>query len=446
MEIILIGAGDIGFQLTKRLSAEQHNITIIEEDSTRCQHVREHLDAIIIEGSGGSYETLKSAGLHSADILAALTDNDEINLMACRMAKKVGVQTTIVRVRSFEYQSKDFILTQEELGCDMIIQPEKETADAVVRLIRQSNATDIIEFDEGRIQFIGLRLDMNSPVLKTKLKDLGKTYGNPPLRIVALKRGAHTIIPRGDDMLMKGDQLFIICEPNYIEEGLKYFGKTGKKTENIMVIGGGLVGGFIARKLEKYMNIKIIESEEHKANLLADHLEDSLVIHGDGADLDLLTFENLQEMDEFIAVTSDDETNIITSIVARHLKVPRTVTLIKKSDYLPLAPTLGLDAVVSKQQITVNAIVRFIRRRIVAQYAELPGMDADIIEYIAGEKSKITRKPLKDIDFPGNSIVGAVLKSDNSLEIPTGNTHIEPGDKVVVFMLQRAKKSIEKLF
>lgn len=446
MEIIIIGSGDIGFQLTKRLSQEQHNITIIEPNPKKAQRAREQLDAIVLEENGSSYETLKKAGLHSTDILAALTNNDEVNLMACKMAKKVGVRTTIARVRSFEYQSPDFVLSLEDLGCDMIIQPEKATADSVVRLINQASATDIIEFDEGKIQFTGIRLDMNAKVLNTKLKDLGNIYGNPPMRIVALKRGQRTIIPRGDDVLKKGDQIFIICAPNFLEDALKYFGKTGQKTENIMIIGGGLVGGFIAQKLEKQINIKIIESDEQKANILADLLDDTLVIHGDGSDLDLLTFENLQEMDEFIAVTSDDETNIITSLIARHIKVPRTVTLVKKNDYMPLAPTLGLDSVVSKQHITVNEIVRFIRRRIVAQYVELPGMDADIVEYIANEKSKITRKKLMDITFPINSIVGAVLNSQGELVIPTGITQIHPGDRVVVFMHQKVKKSVEKLF
>ncbi|MFW6232632.1 MAG: NAD-binding protein, partial [Bacteroidota bacterium] len=266
---------------------------------------------------------LKEERVQNADVFAALTSNDEINLIACRLAKKLGVGTTIARIRNEEFMSSDSVLSREELGTDFLIQPEREAAGAIVRLIRQSNATDIIEFDKGRIQFIGIRLDRNCPVLHTPLIELGKRYENPPLRVVALSRRGFTIIPRGEDELRHGDQIFIITDPGYIDEALNFFGKTRKIIENILITGGGQIGRFVAQRLEKELKIKIIEINDDKSAALADFLSKSLIIHGDGSDLDLLTFEGLQDMDGFIAVTGDDETNIITSLVARHMKVPR---------------------------------------------------------------------------------------------------------------------------
>ncbi|MFW5702294.1 MAG: NAD-binding protein, partial [Bacteroidota bacterium] len=249
MDILILGAGDIGFQLAKRLSFEKHNITIIETNPKTAAYARNHLDAFIIEGDAASWEILDSAQVRSADILAAITNSDEINLLACRIAKKVGVDVTIARVRNPEYTKPDYILSREELGVDLIIQPEKEAAEAIVRLVRQSSATDVIEFEEGRIQVIGIRLDADCPVLDTKLMDIGKKYGNPPLRIIAIKRRQRTIIPKGDDLLSNGDQVFITCDPDFLQQGLAFFGKADTRVEDIMIIGGGMVGKFIARQL-----------------------------------------------------------------------------------------------------------------------------------------------------------------------------------------------------
>lgn len=446
MNILIIGAGDIGFHLTKRLSFEKHNITVIESDPKKVSRAHDQLDARIIEGSGTSYNSLKEANLFNTDVFAALTNNDEVNLMACRIAKKAGVKTTVARVRNPEYGGENPILTTEEMGVDFLITPEKFTAKAIVRLIRQSSATDVIEFDEGRIKLFGIRLEANCPVIHTSLKDLAMGEAYPDMRIVAIKRRENTVVPRGDDILLKGDQIFIICDNETLPNALKYFGKADTKVERILIIGGGLVGQYIAQELEKDISCKIIEQDKKKSSHLAGVLSNTLVIHGDGSDLDLLVYENLTEMDEFIAVTGDDETNIITSLVARHLEVPRAITLLRKPEYLPLTPAIGMDSVVSKYQITVNAIQKYIRGQQIAFFAELPGVDAEIIEFIAKPKSKIVKKPLKDINFPQNAIVGAVMKDNAKSLIPGGLTHIQPGDRVVVFSLPSEIKNVEKLF
>jgi trk system potassium uptake protein len=446
MKILIIGAGDIGFHLCKRLSLDKHDITLIESDPLKVAQAHEQLDVHIVEGSGSSSKVLKKADIENAEILAALTNNDEVNVLACRIAKKLNIPTTILRVRNPEYLSDKYLLTKDELGADFIIQPELQTANAIVQLVRQANATDIVEFEDGKIQLVGIRLDSKSSILNTQLMDIGKKYGNPPLRILAIKRKQFTIIPKGEDILLNGDQIYIVCDKEYLPNALSFFGKSDVKIDNIMIIGGGLIGEFVAKQLEDEISIKIIEENEKKSQFLAQALKETLVIKGDGSDLDLLTFEGLADMDEIITVSGDDETNIITSLVARHLKVQRTITLVKKFDYLPLTHAIGLDSIINKQMITVNAIKQIISRRKQAFFAELPGIDAEIIEFIANQKSKITKRPLAKVDVPKDAIFGAVLRDNGSFEIPKGDTQIGPGDKVVVFTLPKALPEVEKLF
>ncbi len=444
MKILTIGAGEIGFQLTKRLSQE-HDITLIEYDQLRAKRAAEQLDAFVLEGSGSSIKTLKDANIEKIDIVAAMTNSDEVNLIACQLAKRMGVSTTIARIRNPEFTRPDFPFTGSELGADLIIHPEKETADAIIRLIRQSTCTDVIEFENGRVQVLGIRMENNSPVLRIPLKDLGQNFRELQLRIVAIKRKEQTLIPHGDDVLTPGDQIFVVCDPKQIPQFLDLIGKSNTQINNVMIIGGGLIGQFITKNISKSIHCKVIENNELKSQSIADELPGALIIHGDGTDIDLLAVEGLMDMDAFIAVTGNDETNIIATLVARHLRVPRTIALVNKTDYMPITPTIGLDAVVSKQLITVNAVQRYIRHRQVAAIAEIPGVDAHIIEFIASTHSKITRKPLKNIDFPRYAIVGSVLQN-GTVEIPKGDTQIQPGDKVIVFALPKALQKLEKLF
>lgn len=444
MQVLIVGAGDIGVQLGKRLSQEKHDITMIESDPRKVRRASEQLDALVIEGHGGSYNALKKADVHGADIVAAMTNTDETNILACKLAKKAGVSATIARVRNPEYTLPDFFLTPEELGIDVMIHPEKETADAVVRLIRQSSATDLIEFEEGKVQLLGIRLEEGSTLLDIPLSELGVKFGDPPLRIVAIVRKQTTIIPKGHDVLEPGDQIFVISDPDYTNDFITLTGKRDERIEDVMILGGGLIGQFIAATLGKNVNVKIIESSAEKSEEIAEVLPHTLIIHGDGTDYDLLAAEGIVDMDAFIAVTGDDETNIISTLLARHMKIPRTIALVNKVDYLPITNTIGMDAVVSKQLLTVNAVQRYIHHQQVAAIATLPGIDAQCIEYIAKAGSRITKKRLRDIQFPQDAIVGAILHND-SLTIPKGETQIATGDKVVVFALPHALDSVEKL-
>jgi trk system potassium uptake protein TrkA len=445
MNILIIGVGEIGFQLAKRLSTDKHNIIMLEKDPEIAHRAEDQLDAMVVIGSGSSFTDLKKAQIESADIVAALTNQDEVNLLACKFAQKLDIQYKIARIRNPEFMWSQFILSKDDLGVDLLIHPEKETAEAVVRLIRQSGATDIAEFAGGKIQLLGIRLENDSPIIRKPLKDLWQEFGNLSARVVAINRKERTIIPGGNDILTARDQVFIVTKKEIIPQIIKLTGKEDVNIQNIMILGGGLIGQFIALELENKINIKIIESRSERSEIIAHLLSNTLVIHGDGTDMDLLALEGIIDMDAFISVTGDDETNIISTLMARHLRVPRTIALVNKTEYLPITPTIGLDAVVSKNLLTVNAILRFIQQKTMESIFTIPGIDADIVEIVPHGESKITKKPLHKINFPKSAILGAVQR-ENQIIIPTGDTQIQAGDRVVIFSLPYAIGEVEKYF
>ena len=444
MQILVLGAGDIGFQLGKRLSQEKYDTTIIESDPAKVKRASEQLDAIVVEGHAASHKVLEDAGVAEKDIVAAMTNDDEVNLLACMIAKKLGNPTTIARVRNPELTEPGFALSHEEMGVDYVIHPEQETAKAIVRLIQQATATDVIELEDGKIQIVGVRLEMGSPLLRKPLSQLSVEFGDPPMRVVAINRNQRTLIPRGDNELVPGDHVFAVCGTDFVQKFIELTGKRDIEIQDMMILGGGLVGQFVAKKLSNQINIKIVESNVGKSEQIANLLPNTLVIQGDGTDIDLMAVEGLQDMDAFVAVTGDDETNIISTLVAKHLKVPRTIALVNTLEYLPITPTIGMDAVVSKQLLTVNAVNRFIQHQQIAAYATIPGIEVHIIEYIA-KKGKITRKPIKELRFPSDAIVGAIMR-DDKMTVPKGDTIIQPGDRVVVFTTPKSLIEVEKLF
>ena len=446
MHIVIVGAGDVGFQLGKRLSRDNHDITLIERDPNKVRRATEQLDALVLEGTGDSYQMLKQAGVHRAAVVAAVTDNDDANLMACRISKAAGVGVTIARVRNPEFSDPDFILSASELGADHIIHPEREAANAIIRLLQESSATHVIDLENGRIELIGVILEPGSPLIDVPLAELGKRHNQPPLQLVAVDRNHTTIIPKGADRLQAGDHLFAICDPGYAKE---FFGLAGKRKkprmDNIMIVGGGMIGRFVAETLAHKAQIKIIERDQNRAEKLADALRGVLVLNGDGTDPELLQTEDIEHMDSFVAVTGDDENNIITTLLAKTQGVARPIALVNKVAYLPILPTIGLNAIISKQMLTVNAVQQFIQHRQVAAIANVPGIEGQMIEYIASPGARVTQKPLKDVHFPRQAVIGAVLR-DGKLVIPNGATRIQPNDRTVVFALPDALTELDKLF
>jgi trk system potassium uptake protein TrkA len=443
--IIILGAGEVGYNLAKLLSYEKHDIVILEPDSARAKRARENLDIQVFEGTGSSPNDLEQAGIKKADMIVAVSNNDEVNLLACLISGKFGVPTKIARVKNREFTREDCALNAKILDIDLIIHPESEVAKAVVNLLKLTAATDILEFANGKILLLGIHLDKTSEILGKSLAELAKSLEYLTFRTVAILRRDRTIIPRGADIFMSNDRIYVMTQRENLPELLRITGKENVKMENVMILGGGQTGTEIASLLEDTINVKIIESNTDKTHILADKLQKSLVIRGDGRDINLLALEGIIDMDAFISVTGDDETNIISCLVAKHLQVPRIISLINKTDYTPIIPTIGIDAFVSKQIVTVDQILKFIRRGSIVSVASIPGIAAEVIEYYTGDNAKITHKQIKDIHIPKGALLGAVVRGDEFF-IPVGGSQIKAGDKVVVFAMPTALKEVEKLF
>ncbi len=445
MYIIIVGAGEVGYNLAKMLCYEKHDVVLIEQDPQRLKRAQDNLDIQVIAGTGSSFSILEKAGIKKADLLVAVTNNDEVNLLACIIAGKYKVAKKIARVRNQEYTLESGPLNARELDIDLIIHPESEVAGAVVKLLKQTAATDMIEFENGRLVLMGIKLDHKCQILEQSLAQVVDSYTELAFRTVAIQRRDRTIIPRGSDIFMNGDRVYVTTRHENMTEILRLAGKENVRMENVMILGGGQTGAEIAHRLEDEVNVKIIESNADKTDLLADRLEKSLVIRGDGRDINLLALEGIIDMDAFISVTGDDETNIISCLMAKHLRVPRIISLINKTDYTPIIPTIGIDAYVSKQMVTVDNILKFIRRGSIVSIASIPGISAEIIEYITQPEARVTRKPLKELSFPKGAVMGAVVRGAE-IFIPVGDSQINAGDRVVVVALPPAIKDVEKYF
>jgi trk system potassium uptake protein TrkA len=445
VKIIIVGAGEVGFHLAKILSEEKHDITVLDMSDARLAYVNESLDVMTVEGGGSQIGSLQRAGASEADMLIAVTSVDEVNLTSCLLAGKLGTKKKIIRVSDPELLFEEGLVNAQDFGIDLVIDPDGLVADEIVRLIRRSAATDVLEFADGKIQLIGLRIDAESPLISRQLRAIAAEYVDLPFRVVAVQRGMRTIIPAPDDTFKKGDQVFVVCKTEQVQDMLKLSGKETAKLERIMILGGGNIARHVAAALENEVSVKLVEPSKEASLKLADTLPKTMVIQGEGKDLDLLATEGIMEMDAYLAVTRDEEDNIISCLMAKHLGVRKTIAHVEKLDYIPLANTIGIDALINKKLSAANAILKFVRKGEIVSVATLHGIEAEVIEMVAQKGSPVTKKPLKDLKFPGGAIIGCVIHN-GEVAIPVGSTRINPQDRVVVFTLPRAIKDVEELF
>jgi trk system potassium uptake protein TrkA len=447
MKVVVVGAGEVGFDVARLLEMGQHDVVVIDVDAEALEHVQERLDVMTIQGNGTSATVLSEAGIREADMLIAVTTIDEVNIIACMMADRLGVGTTVARIRSEELKGEETVLSAQDLGIDVVIHPEESAAAEVARLIRRASATDMLTFADGRLHLVGIRLDADAPVIGMSMQELAARAPHVRFRIMAVVRGIRTILPGGREVLRKNDQVFVLSLPKYLPPIIKMMGKSERRLEDIMILGGTKVGAKVALLLSgvKGLRVKLIEPSRERAERLAEALPHCLVIHGSATDIDLLVTEGLSDMDAFVAVTEDEESNLVTCLLAKHLGVKKTVALLSKAAYIPISQSIGLDAAVSVKLAVSREIMRFLRGKHVLSVATVHGMDAEILEMEAAPHSPITRAPLKDLTLPRGILIGAVT-SGAHLEIATGETKIGPGERAFVFVLPDVVDRVEKLF
>ncbi|MBE0653407.1 MAG: Trk system potassium transporter TrkA [Bacteroidales bacterium] len=445
MKIILAGAGAVGTHLAKMLSNENHDITVIDTDPERLKLVGSTMDVLTLEGSATSIGLLKEAKIKKADLFIAVTESESTNTSAAIIGKQLGAVKTIARIDNQEYlypENKEMFIS---LGIDYLIYPEKIAAREIVGLLSQTSTTDAVDFSGGMLHLYAFRLEENAPIIDKSLSEVTDPENLLEYRAVAITRNGHTIIPRGHDRFRVGDLVYVISNKGGVKNLIRYTGKENYEVRNIMILGGSRIGIRAARDLGDQHYVKLVERDRQKSYMISNSLDNTLVINGDGSNVELLAQEGLSKMDAFVAVTGNSETNILSCLLAKKMGVKKTIAEVENIDYIPLAENIGIDTIINKKLITASRIFRFTMSTEVTSLKCLTGTEAEVMEFIAKPDSLITKSKLRDIEFPADAIVGGVIKKDKGI-IAQGDTIIHEGDHVVVFALPSAVSVVGKFF
>jgi trk system potassium uptake protein TrkA len=446
LKIIIVGAGEVGFHIASHLALENKDVVVVDKNPEALRRVSDHLDVQVLEGSGSSPVVLQEAGLNSAEIMLAVTNSDEANLVACLVANIVSPSTRkLARVRNADYDEYHGIFREKAPHIDTVINPDIEVVKTILGMMKVPGAVDVGEFAEGRIKFVGIHLDDRSPFNGMKLMALPGHLGDTRTLVAAIMRDEELIIPRGQDQFEAGDLIYLITATEALEATLEVFGRLEAPLKRVLVVGGGRIGYRLAAILdEASISCKIIEKDALQCDKLAERLNKAVVLHGDGSDQDLLAEENVGEMDAVVTLTSDEETNILTSLLARRMGVRRCITRISKFSYFPLMTTIGIERVVSPRLSAINSILRHIRRGKVLAAMSIKGEQAEIMEAVALDTSAIVAKPLHSAGVPKGALVAAVMREE-AIIIPKGETVIEPDDRIIIVARREAIPQVEKM-
>lgn len=446
MKIVIAGAGEVGFHIAKRLARENKDVVIIDTDADAIRRVSEQGDVRTVIGSGSSPAILEEAGIRGADFLLAVTDSDETNLVACLVADIISPSTKkMARVRSADFDDYEQRFKENPPHIDTLINPEIEVVKTIEGLMTAPGAVDVGEFADKRLRFIGVRLDKGSRFAGIKLADMSEASGERLPLISAIVRGEELIVPDGSRRLRENDLIYFMIEEENVLETLRLFDKHARPVRRAMIIGGGRLGLRLARRLEGgSVYTKIIEKRTERCAELADRLNKAVVLHGDGSDKDLLLEENIEGVDMVVSLTDDEETNILTSLLAKQMGARKSITRINKFSYFPLMSAVGLERVVSSRHSAINTILRHFRRGKVLSAITIKGEQAEFMEAVALETSEIVGKPLRNVSFPKGVLVTGLIRKDE-LIIPNGQTVVEVEDRVIIFALRQAIPKMEKL-
>ena len=454
MKIIIEGAGQVGSHLAKMLSAEGSDVTVLDDDAERIRTLSTQADVATLLGPNSSIPLLQDAGCAKADLFIAVNPlkDQSVNIVSALLAKKLGAKRVIARIDDEDYLSPENKLLFKDMGMDMVFYPEKSASDEILEMLRHSSSTDSMDFARGKLQLAVFKLDDDSPLLDMNVKDFAhkvkEEHPEAEFRIVAISRGGKTIIPSFDTGFKYHDYLYIICRREAMEPLVKYVGKDQVDIRRVMILGGSEIGVMVAERLaaQKVDEVKLIEINPRRCRTLSAALPSEVnVTCGDARDSDFLLEEDIKGYQAVLAVTGNDEVNILTCVVAKKMGVPRVIAQVENLDYIRLAEEMGVDSVVNKKLITASRIFKFTLSDKVRSVRYMSGTDAEVLEYTAAPGSKITKDLLKDIEFPSNAIIGGVIRGGDSF-IAVGHSRIEPYDRVAVFALPDAVKEVDKMF
>ena len=433
MKIIIAGAGEVGFHLAKLLSFESHEITLIDNKKSSLNIAENKLDIKTIEGNASSISVLKNADVENSDLVVSLTTSETTNFTTCFLSKQLGAKRTVARISNTEFIKDCNEIDFDLIGIDELISPENLAAD---------------EIDDGILKMMAVRLEKNAPFVGKTVMEAASVFPGVHFMPIALKRenSDTTIIPRGNTIFCECDHVYFITNKKGLKELYNLMGIEKQKVKNVMILGAGRVGSKLSKDLSlQGLNIKLIEINEQKANDIAEELPNLMVLNVDGRNLDLLVDENLETMDAFIATSGDSETNIMSCMMAKSKKVKKTIALVENMDYFNLSQSIGIDSLINKKLLAANDIFKFVRNGDIVELAMLNDMDAEIVEFIVNENSKVLNKKIIDLDFPLTGIIGGVIRNNEGI-IALGDFEIKLGDRVLVCSKPESIKKVESLF
>ena len=435
----------MGSHLAKMLSGSGHDITVIDTDAKLLADVSSFADVITVEGDATTFSVLRRASVRKCDLYIAVNHVENDNILSAIMAKQLGAKKSIARIDNNEYlepNNKEMFIN---MGIDYLFYPEKVAASEVIALLGHTAISEYVDFSNGKLSLVVFRLEASSPLVGRKLSELGGDAAELNYRTVAITRGGQTIIPTGGDSFALGDTVYVIARHNMLQEVMSFSGRADEQVRNLMILGGSRIGVRIASELENEMNIKLVDYNSDKAYRLAELLDKTLIINDDGRNTEAMLEEGLANMDAFVAVTGRSETNILSAMLAKKMGVRKVIAAVENLNYINLAESVGIDAIINKKLVTASNIFRFTMSTDVQAIKCLTGTNAEVLEFIVKPNSPATKKRIRDLNFPSGMIVGGIVRGDKVF-IAVGNTEIKAYDRVVVFAMPSAIDKVGAFF
>ncbi len=451
MKIVIQGAGEVGSHLAKMLSLEANDITVIDDDPARLSNLSAIADVIAIEGPSSSLKVMREAGVQDADLFISVVPfvPQDVNIVSALLAKNLGAKKVTARIDDNDFLSAENKLLFKQMGIELMFYPERLAADEILDLLKHTTSMDSMDFARGKLQVEVFKLEEDSPLLDMKIAEFAAiaTSDNLQFRVIAITRGGRTIMPKYDTKLMFNDLVFIIATREGMEFIKKFLGKSNIEIDRVMILGGSRIAELVAARLSaKISSVKILEKDKERGMVLSERLPDNvIVVIGDGRNSDLLLEEGIKEHDAFLALTGNDEANVLACVVAKKFGVDKTIAEVENIEYIHLAEEMGVDSVINKKLITAGRLFKFTLSGKARLVRYMSGTDTEVLEYTVAAGSGITKGALKDITFPKDAVIGGLIRGSEAM-IAVGSTRIEPYDRVVVFSLPESVKEIDKLF
>ena len=451
MKIIVCGAGKVGSNIARHLALENHDVTIVDQSENLVRQISDSHDVNGVVGHASHPDVLERAGIADTDLIIAVTLSDEVNMVACQVAHSLfDVPTKIARIRHQSYLQPVWanMFSRDHMPIDVIISPEIEVARAVTRRLEVPGAFEMIPLVDNRVKLLGVRCNPDCPLVNTPLRQLSQLFPDMNIVIVGIVREGTALVPRGEDQMHPGDEVYFVVDSAQVDRAMAAFGYDEREARRLLIFGGGNIGMFLAKELEQnhdWVRAKIIEQDKKRAEEISGELENTIVINGSVIDQDILEEANVGQTETVVAVTNDDETNILSSLLAKKFGAKRVITLINNASYEGLVGSIGIDVTVSPRNITVSKILQHVRRGRIHSVHTLREDFGELIEAEALQTSELVGPPLREAKLPPGVLIGAIVR-DGVTIFPSGGTVIEAGDRVVLFAAADVIRKVEKMF